>query len=80
MSSDRREVPAVLDITSEVAILSRLKLPCLVRSGETTEGRFLRTPHQLQANVRKCYPNEASQQEESNATTLTSIGAVYRRQ
>ncbi|KZV57126.1 glutathione S-transferase APIC-like [Dorcoceras hygrometricum] len=28
---------------------------------------------------RKQNPNEASQQEESNATTLTSIGAVYRR-
>ncbi|KZV30270.1 hypothetical protein F511_39361 [Dorcoceras hygrometricum] len=28
----------------------------------------------------KAVPNEASQQEESNATTLTSIGAIYRRQ
>ncbi|KZV57501.1 hypothetical protein F511_31907 [Dorcoceras hygrometricum] len=46
----------------------------------TTQGRCLRTPHQLQANVREQYPNEASQQEESNATTLTSIGAIYRRQ
>ncbi|KZV58231.1 zeaxanthin epoxidase, chloroplastic-like [Dorcoceras hygrometricum] len=33
----------------------------------------------LQANIRKQYPNEASQQEESNATTLTLVGAVYRR-
>ncbi|KZV36526.1 hypothetical protein F511_44475 [Dorcoceras hygrometricum] len=46
----------------------------------TTQGRSLRTPHQLQANVRKRYPNEASQQEESNATTLALVGAVYRRQ
>ncbi|KZV58310.1 hypothetical protein F511_19925 [Dorcoceras hygrometricum] len=45
----------------------------------TREGICLRAPHQLQANVQKQYPNEASQQEESNATTLTSIGAVYRR-
>ncbi|KZV44398.1 translocase of chloroplast 90, chloroplastic [Dorcoceras hygrometricum] len=45
-----------------------------------TQGRCLRTPNQLQANIRKQYPNEASQQEESNATTLTSIGAVYHRQ
>ncbi|KZV17652.1 nucleotide-sugar epimerase (ISS) [Dorcoceras hygrometricum] len=36
--------------------------------------------HKLQASVQKQYPNETSQQEESNATTLTSIGAVYRRQ
>ncbi|KZV53697.1 hypothetical protein F511_38747 [Dorcoceras hygrometricum] len=43
-------------------------------------GRCLRTPQQLQENVRRQYSNEASQQEESNATTLTSIGAVYRRQ
>ncbi|KZV57999.1 hypothetical protein F511_44359 [Dorcoceras hygrometricum] len=48
--------------------------------GWTTEGRCLRTPQQLQANVQKQYPNEASQQEESNATTLTSIGDIYRRQ
>ncbi|KZV25120.1 hypothetical protein F511_27435 [Dorcoceras hygrometricum] len=47
---------------------------------QTTQGRCLRTPHQLQANVRKQYPNEASQQEESNATTLALVGAVYRRQ
>ncbi|KZV28398.1 hypothetical protein F511_40411 [Dorcoceras hygrometricum] len=33
---------------------------------------------QSRENVQKQYPNEASQQEESNATTLTSIGAVYR--
>ncbi|KZV55121.1 hypothetical protein F511_24120 [Dorcoceras hygrometricum] len=46
----------------------------------TTEGRCLHAPHQLQENVRKIYPNKASQQEESNSTTLTSIGAVYRRQ
>ncbi|KZV23828.1 aluminum-activated malate transporter 1-like [Dorcoceras hygrometricum] len=46
----------------------------------TTQGRFLRPPHQLQANVRKAISNEASQQEEPNATTLTSIGSVYRRQ
>ncbi|KZV45833.1 hypothetical protein F511_21081 [Dorcoceras hygrometricum] len=46
----------------------------------TTQGRCLRTPHQLQENVRKQYPNKASQQEESNATILTLIGAVYRRQ
>ncbi|KZV55419.1 inactive beta-amylase 9 [Dorcoceras hygrometricum] len=45
---------------------------------KTTQWRCLRTPHQLQANVRKQYPNKASQQEESNATTHTSIGAVYR--
>ncbi|KZV50578.1 hypothetical protein F511_25300 [Dorcoceras hygrometricum] len=44
------------------------------------KGRCLRTPHQLQANVRKLYPNEASQQEESNDTTLTSIGVVYHWQ
>ncbi|KZV44286.1 autophagy 4a [Dorcoceras hygrometricum] len=42
--------------------------------GKTVSG------HELQANVRKQYPNEASQQEESNATTLTSIRVVYRRQ
>ncbi|KZV23748.1 pentatricopeptide repeat-containing protein [Dorcoceras hygrometricum] len=52
----------------------------IVSGHETTQGRCLRAPHQLQANVRKQYPNEASQQEESNATTLTSIGADYRRQ
>ncbi|KZV36063.1 helicase and polymerase-containing protein TEBICHI-like [Dorcoceras hygrometricum] len=46
----------------------------------TTQGRCLRTPQQLQAKVRKQYPNEAPQQEESNATTLTLVGAVYRRQ
>ncbi|KZV27111.1 hypothetical protein F511_37203 [Dorcoceras hygrometricum] len=45
----------------------------------TTHGRCLRTPHQRQANVRKQYPNEASQQEESNATTIALDGAVYRR-
>ncbi|KZV47740.1 hypothetical protein F511_11943 [Dorcoceras hygrometricum] len=38
------------------------------------------TKHKLQANVRNQYPDKASQQEESNATTLTSIGVVYRRQ
>ncbi|KZV43980.1 hypothetical protein F511_11172 [Dorcoceras hygrometricum] len=38
------------------------------------------TSLKLQENVRKQYPNEASQQEESNATTLTLVGAVYRRQ
>ncbi|KZV41530.1 hypothetical protein F511_34424 [Dorcoceras hygrometricum] len=46
---------------------------------QTTQGRCLRTPHQLQASVRKQYPNEASQQEESNATTLAFVGATYRR-
>ncbi|KZV18734.1 hypothetical protein F511_37338 [Dorcoceras hygrometricum] len=46
----------------------------------TIQGRCLRTPHQLQASVQKQHPNEASQQEESSAITLTSIGAVYRRQ
>ncbi|KZV17584.1 iron-sulfur protein NUBPL [Dorcoceras hygrometricum] len=46
----------------------------------TTQGRCLRTPHQLQANVRKQYPNEASQQEESNVTTLALVGTAYRRQ
>ncbi|KZV20666.1 dynamin-related protein 4C-like [Dorcoceras hygrometricum] len=55
------------------------ELPARLNSILTTQGRCLRTPHQLQANVRKQYPNEESQQEESNATTLTSIGAVYRR-
>ncbi|KZV25499.1 hypothetical protein F511_07209 [Dorcoceras hygrometricum] len=39
-----------------------------------------RTPHQLQENVQKLYPNEASQQEESNATTLALVGAAYRQQ
>ncbi|KZV46732.1 hypothetical protein F511_09959 [Dorcoceras hygrometricum] len=38
------------------------------------------TQAQLQANVRKQYPNEASHQEESNATTLALVRAVYRRQ
>ncbi|KZV26616.1 cucumisin-like [Dorcoceras hygrometricum] len=38
------------------------------------------TQERLEANVRKLYPNRASQQEESKATTLTSIGTVYRRQ
>ncbi|KZV39845.1 hypothetical protein F511_28751 [Dorcoceras hygrometricum] len=52
----------------------------IITQAQTTQGRCLRTPHQLQANVRKQYPNEASQQEESNATTLTLVGAVYRRQ
>ncbi|KZV58507.1 TMV resistance protein N-like [Dorcoceras hygrometricum] len=42
------------------------------KSSKQTQGK-------LQANVRKQYPNEASQLEESNATTLTSIGAIYRR-
>ncbi|KZV32577.1 hypothetical protein F511_36067 [Dorcoceras hygrometricum] len=46
---------------------------------QTTQGRCLRTPHQLQANVRKQYPNEASQQEETNATTLAFVGASYHR-
>ncbi|KZV40182.1 mediator of RNA polymerase II transcription subunit 16 [Dorcoceras hygrometricum] len=36
----------------------------------------LKAPRKLQ----KAVPNEASEQEESNATTLTSIGAAYRRQ
>ncbi|KZV38626.1 hypothetical protein F511_01178 [Dorcoceras hygrometricum] len=45
-----------------------------------TQGRCLRTPHQLQENVQKEYPNEASQQEDSNATTLTLVGVFYRRQ
>ncbi|KZV46720.1 hypothetical protein F511_13745 [Dorcoceras hygrometricum] len=44
------------------------------------QGKCRRTTHQLQEEVRKQYQNEASQQEESNDTTLTSIGAVYRRQ
>ncbi|KZV53025.1 hypothetical protein F511_06192 [Dorcoceras hygrometricum] len=65
--------------------MSELPTPLIVankpsRENEITQGRCLRTPHQLQANVRKQYPNEASQQEESNATTLALIGAVYRRQ
>ncbi|KZV49638.1 hypothetical protein F511_08959 [Dorcoceras hygrometricum] len=51
-----------------------------IRRFQTTEGRCLRTPHQLQANVRKVVPNEASQQEESNATTLALVGAIYHRQ
>ncbi|KZV16359.1 hypothetical protein F511_12249 [Dorcoceras hygrometricum] len=35
---------------------------------------------QASRKLPKVVPNEASQQEESSATTLTSIGAVYRRQ
>ncbi|KZV49473.1 protein tipD [Dorcoceras hygrometricum] len=46
----------------------------------TREGRCLRTPLQLHASLQKAAPNEASQQEESSATTHTSVGAIYRRQ
>ncbi|KZV31432.1 methyl-CpG-binding domain-containing protein 10-like [Dorcoceras hygrometricum] len=51
----------------------------IITQAQTTQGRCLRTPHQLQANVRKQYPNEASQQEESNATTLVLVEAAYYR-
>ncbi|KZV37794.1 hypothetical protein F511_31301 [Dorcoceras hygrometricum] len=47
---------------------------------DTTQGICLRAPHQLQTNIRKAIQYEASQQEESNATTLTLVGAVYHRQ
>ncbi|KZV34163.1 hypothetical protein F511_40794 [Dorcoceras hygrometricum] len=53
--------------------------PALYYPSNST-GISKQTQGRLQANVRKQYPNEESQQEESNATTLTSIGAVYRRQ
>ncbi|KZV33902.1 pleiotropic drug resistance protein 6-like [Dorcoceras hygrometricum] len=63
------------DTSQNVAVLDSLALSAEIH---TAQGRCLRTPHQLQVNVRKAPPNEASQQEESNATTLALVGAAYR--
>ncbi|KZV41549.1 Flap endonuclease GEN-like protein [Dorcoceras hygrometricum] len=64
--------------------IEELNLPQKARSEirrlcqQTTQWRCLRTPQQLQASFRKQYPNEASQQEESNATSIALVGAAYR--
>ncbi|KZV52289.1 hypothetical protein F511_37701 [Dorcoceras hygrometricum] len=47
---------------------------------KTTEGRCLRDPPPSPPKSSKETPNEASKQEDSNATTLNSVGAIYRRQ
>ncbi|KZV22413.1 hypothetical protein F511_22818 [Dorcoceras hygrometricum] len=64
--------------------------PALSYPSNTTEGSKRSTRLQkgdvfaihlhLLPSFHKLVPNEASQQEESSATTLTSVGAVYRRQ
>ncbi|KZV56780.1 hypothetical protein F511_36100 [Dorcoceras hygrometricum] len=62
-------------VTQKPRIGSYKLNPSLSYPSNTTEGS-----KQSTSKHPKAAPNEASQQEESNATTLTSIGAVYRRQ